>query len=84
MNGSPMDQATLVGYAFGYVATLVAVFILCLPLIIGLVLLMLLAGAVRLILLLATALTVGLIRSIQETPTGSPRRPRHGSDLITH
>jgi len=87
MNGSPMDQATLVGYAFGYVATLAAVFILFLPLIIGLVLLMLLAGAVRLILLLATALTVGLIglfRNTTGSPTGSPRRPRHGSDLITH
>jgi hypothetical protein len=83
MNGSPMDQATLISYAFGYVATLVAVFILCLPLIVGLVLLMLLAGAVRLILLLATALTVGLIRLFR-SPAGSPRRPRHGSHLITH
>ena len=83
MNGSPMDQATLVGYAFAYVATLVAVFMLCLPLIIGLVLLMLLAGAVRLILLLATALTVGLVGLFRGT-TGSPRRARHGSDLITH
>ena len=83
MNGSPMDQATLVGYAFAYVATLVAVFILCLPLIFGLVLLMLLAGAVRLVLLLATALTVGLIRLFRSL-TGSPRRARHGSDLIIH
>lgn len=83
MNGSPMDQATLVGYAFGYGVTLVAVFLLCLPLIFGLVLLMLLAGAVRLILLLATALTVGLIR-IFRSPAGTPRGPRHGSHLITH
>ncbi len=78
-----MDQATLVGIAFGYVVTLFAVFILCLPLIFGLVLLMLLAGAVRLILLVATTLTVGLIRLFR-SPGGSPRRPRHGSDLITH
>jgi hypothetical protein len=78
-----MDQAALVGYAFGYVATLVAVFIMCLPLIFGLVLLMLLAGAVRLVLLLATALTGGLIR-IFRSPSGSPRRARHGSDLIPH
>lgn len=83
MNGSPMDQATLVGYAFGYVATLVVVFILCLPFILGLVLLMLLAGAVRLILLLATAVTVGLIRLFR-SPAGSPRGTRHGSRLITH
>jgi hypothetical protein len=78
-----MDQATLVGYAFGYVVTVVAVFVLCLPLIFGLVLLMLLAGGVRLILLLATALTVGLIRYFR-SPADSPRRPRHGSHLIMH
>lgn len=78
-----MDQATLVGIASGYVVTLFAVFILCLPLIFGLVLLMLLAGAVRLILLVATTLTVGLIRLFR-SPAGSPRTPRHGSHLITH
>jgi hypothetical protein len=78
-----MDQATLVGYAFGYVVTLVAVFIWCLPLIFGLVLLMLLAGAVRLILIVASALTVGLV-GLFRSRTGSPRRARHGSDLITH
>ena len=83
MNGSPMDQATILGYALGYIATLVAVFIFCLPLIIGFGLLMLLAGAVRLILLLATALTVGLARLFR-SPTGTPRRTRHGSRLITH
>jgi hypothetical protein len=83
MNGSPMDQATLVGYAFGYVVTLVAIFLLCLPLIFGFVLLMLLAGAVRLVLLLATALTVGLTRLIR-SPAGSRPRTRHGSHLITH
>jgi hypothetical protein len=83
MNGSPMDQATLVGYAFGYVATLIAVFVLCLPFIIGLVLLMLVACAVRFILLLATALTVGLVRLFRR-PAGRPRRARRGSDLITH
>ncbi|MFF2246406.1 hypothetical protein ACFVTM_19795 [Arthrobacter sp. NPDC058130] len=82
-----MDQATLVGYAFGYLVTLVAVFILCLPFIIGLVLLMLLAGVVRLILLVATALTVGLIglfKSARNNPTGNPRRAPHGTDLIAH
>lgn len=83
MNGSPMDQATLVGITFGYVVTLVTVFILCLPLIFGLVLLMLLAGTVRLILFLATALTVGLI-GLFRSQAGSPRRPGHGSHLITH
>jgi hypothetical protein len=78
-----MDQATLISYTFGYVATLAAVFILCLPLIVGFVLLMLLAGAVRLVLLLATALTVGLIRLFRSL-AGSPRRTRPGSHLITH
>ncbi len=83
MNGSPMDQATIIGYALGYIATLVAVFILCRPLILGCGLLLLLAGAVRLILFLATALTVGLVGFFR-SHAGSPRRARHGTDLIAH
>lgn len=82
-----MDQATLVGFAFGYLATFIVIFILCLPFTIGLVLLMLLAGAVRLILFLATALTVGLIglfKSARSSLRRSTPGARHGSDLITH
>ncbi|MBT2548970.1 hypothetical protein J7I85_11720 [Arthrobacter sp. ISL-65] len=57
-----MDQATIFGYAFGYLATMVAVFFMFLPVFGVFGLLLLLAGAMQLVLLLLKAIGVGLYR----------------------
>jgi hypothetical protein len=84
-----VDQATLVGYALGYVATLFAVFIVFLPALIILSLLLLLAGAVQLVLLLLNAMASGLHRAWTRLYAflidrlHVPRR-RHGGRPVPH
>jgi hypothetical protein len=58
-----MDQASIVNFAFGYLVTLVAVFIAFLPAILTLVLLLLLAGLVR---VLGLLLTVAALRPLRK------------------
>lgn len=58
----PMDQASIVNFAFGYLLTLVAIFIAFLPAIITVVVLLLLAGVLRLLSLLVT---VGALRPLR-------------------
>ena len=57
-----MDQASLVILAFGYLVTMVAIFIAFLPAIISVVVLLLLAGVLR---LLALLVTVAALRPLQ-------------------
>ncbi|MDQ0848713.1 hypothetical protein QFZ65_000651 [Arthrobacter sp. B3I9] len=82
-----MDQGTLIAYAGGYIAAVVGVFLLYLPLIIGIGLLLLLAGSVTLAVLVIKVLTVDLYRFLAReirTPTarlhGGPGRER----LVPH
>lgn len=65
-----MDQAWIGGFTLAYIATLMVVFLMCLPGIITFAVLLLTAGAARLISFLLTALTIGLYRAL----TGSPER----------
>jgi len=57
-----MDQATVITYAGGYIAAVVGAFLLYLPLLIGIVLLLVLAGTVTLVAVLVKALALGLYR----------------------
>lgn len=57
-----MDQATILMYATGYVAAVVAAFLIYLPLLIGVVLMLAITGAMSLVVLLIKAVTVGLYR----------------------
>jgi len=57
-----MDQASIVNFAFGYLVTLVAVFIAFLPAILTLVLLLLVAGLVR---VLGLLLKVAALRPLK-------------------
>lgn len=59
-----MDQATIVNYAFGYIAVAIAVFVMFLPALASLGLLLLVAGAVQVIALLLQAMAVGLYRAV--------------------
>ncbi|APX01468.1 MULTISPECIES: hypothetical protein [unclassified Arthrobacter] len=59
-----MDQATLVNYAFGYIAIAIAVFLMFLPVIASLGLLLLVAGAVQVIVLLLNAVAIGLYKAV--------------------
>lgn len=61
-DGTAVDQATIVGYAFGYLATMVAVFFMFLPVLGVFGLLLLLAAATQLVLLLLKAIGLGLYR----------------------
>ncbi|WP_211881617.1 hypothetical protein [Pseudarthrobacter albicanus] len=82
-----MDQATIIGYAVGYVAAIVAVFLLFLPIIISFGLLMLLAGAVRFVILILKAMTVGFYRSLVRLFRAFAGRLGHGrggGGLVPH
>lgn len=57
-----MDQASVVGFTLAYIATLVAVFLMLLPGFIVFTLLLVMAGAARLVSLLLSSLTAGLYR----------------------
>ena len=72
-----MDQATIIFYAVGYIAVVISVFLLYLPLLIAMGLLLLLAGTVSLMALIVKALTVGLYRFLARE-LRSPTRRLHG------
>ena len=83
-----MDQASIVNFAFGYLVTLVAIFIAFLPAIITIVLLLLLAGLVR---VLGLLLTVAALRPLTRLGRRLGRslhdlwtRPRGPSRLLPH
>lgn len=59
-----MDQASILGFTLAYIATLVTVFLMCLPGLIVFALLLLMAGVTRLVGLLLAAVTVFLHRSL--------------------
>lgn len=59
-----MEQATIVSYAFGYVAAIIVAVLVLLPVLIPLLLLLLLTGAVLLLVLGVRAVALGLYRSI--------------------
>lgn len=82
-----MDQTTIIEYAAGYVAAIFGAFLLYLPLLIGIGLLLLLAGTVTLIVLLVKAVTVGLYRSLAglaKPPVGGLHRAADGEGLVPH
>ena len=82
-----MDQATIVGYAVGYIVTISVIFLMYLPLLIVLVLLLLSAGAVQLVILFLKAMTLGIFRSLarmfRSLADRLPRR-RGGDELVPH
>jgi hypothetical protein len=59
-----VDQATIVSYALGYIAVAIAVFLMFLPALAILGLLLLGVGAVQVIVLLLSALAVGLYKAV--------------------
>ncbi|CAI3804436.1 hypothetical protein [Pseudarthrobacter sp. MM222] len=82
-----MDQTTFIAYAAGYIAAVFGVFLLYLPLLIGIGLLLLLAGSVSLVLLLLKAVTVGLYRFLARelrTPTRRLHGGPGGERLLPH
>jgi chromate transport protein ChrA len=82
-----VDQATIVGYAFGYIATIIAIFLIFLPHLIILALLLLLASAVQLVVLLLKAITVGVFRILVRLFWSiADRLPRGqgGDELVPH
>jgi hypothetical protein len=82
-----VDQTTIIAYAVGYVAAIFGIFLLYLPILIGLGLLLLLAGAVSLVVLLLKAVTVGLywyLARLFKTPTGGLHRGAGGGELLPH
>ncbi|MET4097244.1 hypothetical protein [Arthrobacter sp. UYCu712] len=82
-----MDQATIIAYAVGYIATIVAVLLLFLPTLVSLGLLLLLAGAVRLVFLLLTAMTVGVYRALAtlfRTLSGWLPHRRNDRERVSH
>jgi hypothetical protein len=82
-----MDQGTLIAYAGGYIAAVVGVFLLYLPLIIGIGLLLLLAGSVTLAVLVIKVLTVDLYRFLAReirTPTARLHGGPGGERLVPH
>jgi hypothetical protein len=82
-----VDQATIVGYAVGYIVAISVVFLMYLPFLIVLVLLLLSAGAVQLVILLLKAMTLGVFRSLATVSRSSPDRlprGRGGDGLVPH
>ncbi|WP_211880383.1 hypothetical protein [Pseudarthrobacter albicanus] len=74
-----MDQATIVGYALGYIVTISVIFLMFLPSLITFVLLLLSAGAVQLVILLLKAVTLVAVRTLARLP-----RRRAGDELAPH
>ena len=72
-----MDQATIITYAAGYIAAVFFALLLYLPLLIGIGLLLILAGAVSLVVLILKALTVDLYRFLARQ-LRTPTRRLHG------
>jgi hypothetical protein len=68
-----MDQATIISYAVGYVAAVFFALLIYLPLLVGIGLLLLLAGTVSLLVVILRAMTVGLYRFL----AGELRTPTH-------
>lgn len=60
----PVDQATIVNYALGYIAVAIAVFVMFLPALASLGLLLLAAGTVQLTVLVLQAVAIGLYRAV--------------------
>jgi hypothetical protein len=83
-----MDQASIAGFALGYLATLVAIFIAFLPAIITVVVLLLLAGVVRLMGLLVTVAALRplkrLGRRLRKSLHEFWTRPHRPSRLLPH
>jgi hypothetical protein len=82
-----MDQTTIIAFAGGYIAAVVGAFLLYLPLIIGIGLLLLLAGTVTLAVLVIKACTVGLYRFLAReirTPTARLHGGPGGERLVSH
>jgi hypothetical protein len=80
-----MDQTTIIAYAGGYIAAVVGAFLLYLPLLLGIGLLLLLAGTVTLMVLVIKALTVGLYRFLARelrTPTARLHGGPGGEGLV--
>lgn len=82
-----MDQATIIGYALGYVAVVITVLVMFLPFFISFGLLLLLAAAVRLVVLLLTTVSiwaykrlVGLLGPL----AGKLQHSRRSDELVPH
>jgi hypothetical protein len=59
-----VDQATIINYALGYIASIIVVFLLFLPTILSFVLLLLLAGAIQVVVLFLKAVFLGAYRGL--------------------
>jgi hypothetical protein len=82
-----VDQATIIGYALGYIAATIAVFLMFLPILISFALLLLLASSVQLVILLLKAMTVGVFRSLVRmfrSLAGRLPHGRGGDELVPH
>lgn len=82
-----MDTATIIGYGAGYLAAVVAVLLLYLPFLVSFGLLLLLAGALRLVIFLLTAMALGAYRGLVrlfKTATGRLPHGRGGRRLLQH
>lgn len=83
-----MDQASIVNFAFGYLVTLIAIFIAFLPAIITVVVLLLVAGVLRLLGLLVTVAALRplgrLARHLRKSLHEFWTRPHGPSRLLPH
>jgi hypothetical protein len=82
-----MDQATLITYAGGYIAAVIGAFLLYLPLLVGIGLLLVLAGTVTLVVLVVKVLTLGLYQFLAHelrTPTARLHGGPGGEGLVSH
>jgi len=82
-----VDQATIIGYALGYVAVVITVLIMFLPFFISFGLLLLLAAAVRLVVLLLTTVSIWAYKrlvGLLGTLAGRFAHPGRSDELIPH
>ncbi len=82
-----MDTATIIGYGVGYLAAIAAVLLLYLPFLVSFGLLLLLAGALRLVIFLLMAMGRGAYRGLIrlfKAATGRLSQGRGGRRLLQH
>lgn len=82
-----MDQTTIVNYALGYIASIIVIFLLLLPLILSFVLLLLLAAGTQIAVLALKNIALGAYRTLARLFRGLAGRLPHGrggGGLVPH
>lgn len=82
VDGIPVDQATVTYYALGYIASVLVIFLLFLPFILGFFLLLVLAGAMQIAAFLLKTVILGTCRNLAGLSRNAAGRlpGRHGTD----